>query len=109
MSTAAREIFAPEAKQLIESNRGNSSFMIIDVRTPAELALGRIPGSVNIDIHSGSFMKNIKNLDKSALYLVYCRTGHRSREAARILSSLGFSRVCNLNDKLWNLIDMPEY
>ncbi len=81
-----------DAKALI--NQKNT--IIIDVRTPAEVAQGKIKGAKNINISSPSFLKGIEGLDKSKNYLVYCRSGKRSARACSIMSGRGFENLYNL-------------
>jgi phage shock protein E len=66
---------------------------VIDVRTPAEYADGHIAGAQNMDVESGDFAAQISTLDKSAPYLVYCRSGRRSAEAAAQMAAAGFTDV----------------
>jgi rhodanese-related sulfurtransferase len=67
--------------------------MIIDVRTPAETAAGMLDGAVNIDIGAADFSDRIASLDRGGSYLLYCRTGNRSAQAASIMRDLGFTDV----------------
>lgn len=69
--------------------------IILDVREPGEVESGHLPGSVNVDIRSGEFMKRLHELN---LYLdqpvyVHCRTKVRSRMAVDSLLDAGFERV----------------
>ena len=64
--------------------------IVLDVRTPKEVAEGHIPGSVFIDVNDPSFEKEIEKLDKQKTYLVYCRSGARSAKACRIMATRGF-------------------
>jgi len=66
---------------------------VIDVRTPAEYAAGHLQGAVNIDVQSADFATKIAALDKSAHYIVYCRTGVRSANAASTMKAAGFTNV----------------
>ena len=53
--------------------------VIIDVRTPEEFEISRIPNSKNIDFYNPqNFMQEIEKLNKDNSYYVYCRTGVRS-------------------------------
>ncbi|MBT3224774.1 MAG: rhodanese-like domain-containing protein [Deltaproteobacteria bacterium] len=81
---------------LISQNRNNAEFVILDVRTPAEFQQGHIEEAILIDFRAPSFFDKIKNLDRSKLYLVYCRSGNRSRKAVGIMVQLGFQRVHNM-------------
>lgn len=66
---------------------------IIDVRTPAETATGMLDRAVNIDIGAADFRDRIASLDRDGSYLLYCRTGNRSAQAASIMRDLGFTDV----------------
>jgi rhodanese-related sulfurtransferase len=66
---------------------------VIDVRTPAEYAAGHLAGAHNIDVEAGDFADRIAALDTGGAYLVYCRSGRRSAEAARRMAEAGFSDV----------------
>ncbi len=66
---------------------------IIDVRTPAEYGAGHLAGAVNLDLQSPSFADEVSRLDRSGAYLVYCRSGNRSAQAAQLMTSMGFTDV----------------
>ncbi|HSM38355.1 MAG TPA: rhodanese-like domain-containing protein [Candidatus Limnocylindrales bacterium] len=66
---------------------------VIDVRTPAELGAGMITGALNIDLQAADFRDLVSALDRSGRYLLYCRTGNRSGQAAAIMRDLGFTDV----------------
>lgn len=61
---------------------------LVDVRTPAEYALGHIEGSVNLPV--GELRNRLDELDKSNLLYIYCQSGQRSYLASRILAGNGF-------------------
>ena len=71
--------------------------LILDVRTPYEYLTGNIERSVNIDIMNNEFNEKVKELDKNAHVLVYCRSGARSQIACEKISNLGFNHVYNLS------------
>ena len=68
----------------------NPGAVILDVRTPGEYNLGRIPGSINIDITRGDFESIVDSFDRDKTYFVYCRAGNRSIAACNILGSKGY-------------------
>ena len=70
--------------------------VILDVRTPAETAEGKIEGTIEIDVKASGFEEKIKELDKDKTYLVYCRSGRRSVTACNILEKEGFKKTYNL-------------
>jgi rhodanese-related sulfurtransferase len=85
-----------EAVKMINENKGNPDFIILDVRTTEEFAGGFIDGAQNIDIKSPDFEMMIDKLDKTRTYLVYCRKGGRSAKAAELMNQKGFEKVYNL-------------
>ncbi len=72
------------------------AYVLLDVRTPAEYNAGHLTGSVNIDFYHHDFESQIDELDKRMKYLVYCRSGNRSRQAMFLMRDLGFEEVYNL-------------
>ena len=94
----SKDITSEEAFNLIQENEGNADFIILDVRTASEFADGHIAGALNIDVNLPSFREEIERLDTSDTYLVYCRTGNRSRKALAIMGELGFTRIYHLEN-----------
>ncbi len=82
-----RELSAAQAVAELPSR------VIIDVRTPAETADGMLAGALNIDFQAPDFRERIGQLDRDASYLLYCRTGNRSAQAAAVMAELGFADV----------------
>lgn len=76
----------------------NPEMIVLDVRTPAETTLGKLDGATEIDFHSDSFENDLALLDKTAPYLVYCRSGARSSKAAAMMKKMGFVAVYNAED-----------
>lgn len=70
--------------------------IIIDVRTPAEVAAGSIKNSINIDFRNENFKSEILKLAKNATYKLYCRSGNRSGQALQLMKDLGFKNLQNL-------------
>lgn len=70
-----------------------ASRTVIDVRTPAEVAQGTIAGATNIDLQAPDFRDRISELDRGGRYLLFCRSGNRSAQAAAIMDDLGFTDV----------------
>ncbi len=64
---------------------------IIDVRTPAEFASGHVEGAQNIDVGGPGFDQAVAELDAAGTYLVYCRSGNRSAQAASRMRDAGLS------------------
>ena len=70
----------------------DTSYVVVDVRTPAEHAEGHIPGThFNIDVLEDSYTETaLKTLPKDKPVALYCRSGNRSKNAARILAENGY-------------------
>jgi len=66
---------------------------IIDVRTPGEFTAGHLKGAVNIPLDQIS--SKMKTLNKTQTYILCCRSGMRSGNAARIMKSAGFEKAYN--------------
>lgn len=93
----ALDLFRSKAVAGAEDARlGQRPLVILDVRTPLECSAGRIEGSIILDFRSPSFHDLVLQLDPEKAYLVYCRTGHRSLHAVRLMRSLGFRELYNL-------------
>ena len=70
----------------------DTSHVVLDVRTPAEHAAGHIPGTqFNIDVLEADYTQTaLKVLPKDKPVALYCRSGNRSKNAARILAENGY-------------------
>ena len=104
------ENITPErALTLIQNNRDNPDFIIIDVRTPQEFAQEHIEGAINLDYYSEDFREQLNELDKNKTYLVYCRTGNRSKAAVDLMKELGFGQIYNISDGIidWKAEGLP--
>lgn len=102
-------ISAEEARQMIEDEKNNPNFKIVDVRTPSEYRSGLIDGAINIDYNSSNFKDALKDLSKSNKYLIYCRSGNRSGSALTIMKDMGFLEVYNMSGGIiyWNAKNYP--
>jgi len=70
--------------------------VLIDVRTPMEHQMRRIPNSILIDIYNPVFISEIDKLDRSKNYYIYCRSGNRSYHAGNQMLKMGFEKVSHL-------------
>lgn len=87
----------------------SGDLVLLDVRTVAEFDAARIEGSVLADWYRPDFAGQIDSLDPAAPTLVYCRTGHRSADAARLMEALGFTDVHDLAGGIvaWHQAGLP--
>ena len=73
----------------------DTAVVLLDVRTASEHAEGFIPGThFNIDVLEDTYTKTaLKALPKDKPVALYCRSGNRSKSAARILAENGYEVV----------------
>jgi len=86
----------PPAKlqSLIEKKK----VQLIDVRTEGEYKEGHIAGAGLIDVlQEASFQQQIQTLDRNKSYVVYCRSGKRSKQAMDLMQKQGFKKVVDLD------------
>ena len=91
-----RRVSPDEAEALIRSNAGNSSFVILDIRTPGEYRDGHIPKAMLLDSYSPAFRENLAALDRNKAYFIYCRSASRTGRATAMMQELGFTKVFEL-------------
>jgi len=85
-----------EVTQLPKELKLHKDPIILDVRTPEEVAEGSINGSINIDYKASGFEDALNKLDKEKVYFVYCRSGGRSSRCMKKMKEVGFSKVYNI-------------
>lgn len=73
----------------------DTTVTVVDVRTAAEHAEGYVPGTdFNIDVLEDTYTKiATETLPKDKPVALYCRSGNRSKTAARILADKGYEVV----------------
>ena len=67
--------------------------IVLDVRTADEFAEGHIPNAINVPNETIANDAAEILTDKEALIFVYCRSGNRSKESAKILAEQGYTNV----------------
>jgi rhodanese-related sulfurtransferase len=95
-----QRITPEEAKKMMDSGK---PFILLDVRTEAEYAELRIEGAILIPDYEIIERAATGLPDKSALILIYCRSGRRSADAANELIGMGYRNVYDFG----GIIDWP--
>ncbi len=90
------DITPAQAMEKIDEEGSSPDFVVLDVRTPEEFADGHIENAENIDYYAADFQSQLKQLDRSNTYVIYCRSGMRSAGARDIMKDLGFEEVYNV-------------
>jgi rhodanese-related sulfurtransferase len=95
-SSVSENITTREAFNLIQANKDNPDFVILDVRTPREFSAERLENAINLNYESATFRNDLEKLDRNKIYLIYCRSGRRSGSALEIMKGLNFTEVYNM-------------
>ena len=83
------KITAEEAKEMIDTQE----VIILDVRTQEEFIEKHIEDALLIPDYELEKLAESKLPDKNKKILVYCRSGNRSKSAARLLIDMGYTDV----------------
>lgn len=67
------------------------AFVLLDVRTPREVALASLPNAVHVPL--AELAARLPELDSHAEIAVLCHSGNRSAFAAELLTRSGFRNV----------------
>ncbi len=70
--------------------------ILIDVRTPKEFEMGHLENALNMDWFDTGFQKYFDTVPKDRKLYLYCKKGGRSAKAQKLLDSLGYRNVVNL-------------
>jgi rhodanese-related sulfurtransferase len=79
-----------EAKKRMDSGE---DMILLDVRTPEEFLMMRLPDERVIHIPLGALREKLQELPKDKEILAFCKVSMRGYEAQRILNAAGFNRV----------------
>ncbi|WP_232058409.1 rhodanese-like domain-containing protein [Nibribacter ruber] len=79
-------------KTLAQKEKG----VVVDVRTPEEFAAGHLQAALLSDFRGGQFAKDFAGWDKDKTYYLYCASGNRSGQAAKLMLDAGFTKVYNV-------------
>jgi len=80
----------------------DKNVQLVDVRTPNEWDSGVIETPLKINFLENSFKEKIESLDKAKPIAIYCKSGGRSGQAAKLLSEYGFKEVYDLKGGILN-------
>jgi rhodanese-related sulfurtransferase len=81
--------------------------VLIDVRQPSELGALRAAKAVNVPL--GDLAGYVAGFDADKPIMLVCRSGSRSRRAAKVLAGQGFTDVSNVRGGLtaWGRAGLP--
>ena len=87
------DIEPKEAFTVLEKNRHNSDFAVLDVRTPEEYNEGHVENALLLNIKSKDFEEELDKLNKDKNYFIYCKSGRRSDKALKLMEKHKFKNV----------------
>lgn len=85
-------LFGPKVPQIsvaaAHKRLKNSDVVVVDVRQPAELSAGMVPGAVSIPLTE--FGRRYAELPRDKPIITICQSSHRSPMAAKRLAKAGY-------------------
>ena len=90
--SAPQGLSSLSAQDFSELLRQKPDLILLDVRTPSEYAEGHLPNSVNVDVLAPDFERRAAEvLGSQRSVALYCRSGHRRKQAAAQLTRKGYT------------------
>ena len=83
-----------DSETLSQRLKDADDVLLVDIRTPAEIAQGMIPDALQLPMHL--IPLRMGELPKDRDVIIYCRSGARSYQACAYLMQQGYGRVINL-------------
>lgn len=85
----------------------DDQILLVDVRTPAEMAQGMLPGAEAVPMHLVPLKLDEWRNRKKVVF--YCRTGARSAQVCAFLQQHGFDQAINLRGGIvdWHRRGLP--
>jgi len=95
------ELVSPaKAAEVIAENL--DGLVVLDIRTAEEFNEARLADAIMVDYYAADFADQLDRLDKNVPYVLYCRTGTRTADAAALMEELGFSEVYEIDGGIVN-------
>lgn len=102
----AAPIAAVSVQEAYRLTQGDASLKFYDVREPDEYAGGHAPGTVNKPLSAIATWSASES--PKARYVLICRSGNRSGQAARYLAERGFQTLTNVEGGMLEWVKHPE-
>jgi rhodanese-related sulfurtransferase len=107
-TTQTIELVSPQTAAEIIDDAPNG-LVVLDIRTPEEFQAARIPGAIMVDFYASDFGDRLDDLEKDVPYVLYCNSGNRSAEAAKMMQDRGFAEVYEIDGGIqaWYAAGLP--
>lgn len=90
-------VIASCSRLSVNGQKQPAGAIVLDVRTAEEFAQGHLPKAINYNVlDTVAFQQQINQLKKDKHYVVYCRSGKRSKTAAAKMQAAGFTRITEI-------------
>lgn len=98
-----------QAEHVLADTQNGGVTVLLDVRTPEEFALGRVPGAVNVPLGDLSRRLSEFTAHKDAEIVVYCEAGMRAGHAVGLMSQAGFNQLRTMDGHMrgWRQSGLP--
>ncbi len=95
MFSSIKEIEAPKLAELLGQK---ADIQVVDIRQPAEIASGTVPGAELMPMHT--IPLRIQDIKQDKPVILVCRSGARSAQACMFLAQNGYENIYNLRGGL---------
>ena len=89
-------ITTQQADSLIKTRINDSSLVILDIRTDMEFASGHLENAVQVNFLERRGKLKMWKMDRNKTYVIYCRSGKRSKTALDMMKDRKFEEVYNM-------------
>ena len=106
----AQSPFTGLSPQTFNNELRTGNYILLDIRTMEEYNSGHISHAKHIDFYqTQSFSTYLDALDKNAQYLIYCRSGNRTKSALSLMKDKGFTSAWDLSGEhnAWTALGLP--
>lgn len=92
-------------KDLMNMMNQNNELIVIDTRVKDDFEKSHIKGAINLPYTNLKMLNKVLRKEREKEIVIYSEDGERSKKIGDILSSLGFSKIRNLDGGINGWID----
>ncbi len=108
-NASVRAVSQDELLKLLSQDNFSDNYALIDIRTPLEYKISKIPSAINIPHYK--ILNDISLLDayKDKEMILYCHSGVRVGKVTKLLTELKYSNLSHLTGDMsgWKANDFP--